>query len=245
MKGLAAIYRRELAGLFVTPLAWVLLCIALFVNGWLFLAYVEQFEGDVDVALRMAYGGSWIFWATLAFLPPLLTMRMISEEARAGLLEFLLTAPVGDAAVVVGKFLAATTVMAALWAAMLAYALAVQLLGTPPDWAVVLGGLLGTVLTSAFFCALGILWSAVTPTPLLAAFLAFVSNLAFLLLPFLRQLTHVRWVHEAIERVDVIGHFQRSFLLGVLDTAPVVFLLAWTALLVFLAVRLMEMRRWR
>jgi ABC-2 type transport system permease protein len=109
----------------------------------------------------------------------------------------------------------------------------------------VLGGLLGTVLTSALFCAIGILWSAVTPTPLLAAFFAFVSNLAFLLLPFLRSLTHSSLLHSLIERVDVVGHFQRSFLMGVLDTAPVVFLLAWTGLFVFLAVRLVEMRRWR
>lgn len=245
MSGLVAIYRRELAGLFVTPLAWALLCLALFVNGWLFLAYVQSTEGDVDASLRMAFGGSWIFWATLAFLPPLLTMRMLSEEARAGLLEFLLTAPVTDAAVVCGKFLAALTVMAILWCSMLVYAVAVQVLGTPPDWAVVIGGLLGMILTSALFCAIGIVWSAVTPTPLLAAFFAFVSSLTVLLLPFFRSLTHSRWVLDTIDRVDVIGHFQRSFLLGVLDTAPVAFLLVWTAFFVFLAVRLVEMRRWR
>lgn len=245
MKGLVAIYRRELAGLFVTPLAWVLVCIALFLNGWIFLAYLQGYGGDVDVALRMAFGGSWIFWGSLAFLPPLLTMRMLSEEARSGLLEFLLTAPVTDAAVVCGKFLAALTVMTVLWAAMLGYAVAVHALGTPPDWAVVLGGLLGMVLTSALFCAIGILWSAVTPTPLLAAFFAFVTSLAFLLVPFLRGLTHTEWVLAAIERVNVVGHFQRSFLMGVLDTAPVVFLATWTALVVFAAVRLVEMRRWR
>jgi ABC-2 type transport system permease protein len=245
VKGLVAIYRRELAGLFVTPLAWALLCLTVFVNGWVFRAYVQEYGGDVDVALRVAFGGSWIFWATLTFLPPLLTMRMLSEEARAGLLEFLLTAPVTDAAVVCGKFLAALTVMAVLWGSMVVYAITVHALGTPPDWAVVLGGLCGMILTSALFCAIGIAWSAVTPTPLLAAFFAFLSSVALLLLPFFRSLTHSRWVLATIDRVDVIGHFQRSFLLGVLDTAPVVFLVTWTGVVVFLAVRLVEMRRWR
>jgi gliding motility-associated transport system permease protein len=245
MKGLAAIYRRELAGLFLTPLAWVLLCIALLVNGWFFLAYVQEFQGDVDTALRFACGGSWVFWSQLVFLPPLLTMRMISEEARTGILEFLLTAPVSDAAVVVGKFLAATTVMAVLWLCLPAYALLVQALGTAPDWPAVLGGFLGTVLASALFCGIGVLWSAITGTPLLAAFLAFVSNLLFLLLPFFRPLTHAAWLHAVMERVDVIGAFNRSFQLGVLDTARVVFFAAWAAFFVFLAVRVVETRRWR
>jgi ABC-2 type transport system permease protein len=170
---------------------------------------------------------------------------MISEEARAGLLEFLLTAPVSDAAVVTGKFLAATTFMALLWSGVLLYGVFLAALGTPPDWGAVLGGWLGAVLCSGLFCGVGILTSAATQMPLLAAFLALVANLTWLLLPAIGSLTEAALVHRLVRTVDVIAHFQKSFLIGVLDTAQVAFFVAWAGLFVFLAVRVVETRRWR
>jgi len=244
MSGLFAIWRRELAGLFLTPLAWVLLCVSLLLNGYFFLGFLQDHGGDVDIALQWTYGGAWVFWSVIAFVPPLLTMRMISEESKSGMLEFLLTAPVSDAAVVLGKFLAATTVMAILWSSLLVYALAVQALGTSPDWSAVLGGFAGAIFASALFCGIGMLWSASVSVPLLAAFLAFVSNLVFLLLPFFRSMVPT-WLQGVIVRIDVIGHFKGSFLLGVFDTARLVFFLAWTVFFLFLAVRVVEARRWR
>jgi len=244
--GTLAIYRRELAGLFLAPLAWILLTLALLFNAFFFLLYLEgQARGEVNLALSLLLGGAWPFWILMAILPPLLTMRMISEESRSGMLEFLLTAPVSDAAVVCGKFLAATTFMAVLWGSVLLYALTLGALGTSPDWGPVLGGFMGSVLTSGLFCGVGILASAGTGTPLLAAFLAFIANLFILLMPLLGSLTEASWIHDLVKRVDVIAHFQKSFLVGVFDTAQVSFFLCWTALFVFLAVRLIETRRWR
>jgi ABC-type transport system involved in multi-copper enzyme maturation permease subunit len=86
MKGLVTIYRRELAGLFVAPLAWILLTISMWLTGWLFVTVLKQSGGDVNYANRFVAGQSMVFWALMIFLPPLLTMRMISEESRNGLL---------------------------------------------------------------------------------------------------------------------------------------------------------------
>ena len=102
MRGFLAIYRRELGGIFMGPLAWTLLVIAYALQGLLYLVYLKTSQGDVDLELRFAFGESWAFWALAALFPPLLTMRMISEESRMGLLEYLLTAPVTDVAVVLG-----------------------------------------------------------------------------------------------------------------------------------------------
>lgn len=245
MRGLVAIYRRELAGFFFTPLAWVLLFLALLVKGLFFVTFVEGLGGNVDIALSYSYGGSWTFWALAAFLPPLLTMRLISEESRSGVLEFLLTAPVTDAAIVTAKHLAATTVMAVLWSCLLVYALTIESLGTTPDWNAILGGYVGAILVSGLFCGVGVLWSAVFSTPLLAAFFAFLTNLLFLLIPYLGDRFSATWLGGLIERFDVTGHFRHSFLLGIFDTARLVFFLGWTALFVFLAVRVLETRRWR
>jgi ABC-2 type transport system permease protein len=245
MRGVLAIYRRELAGLFLGPLAWLLLFIALLLMGWLFVLYLKTSGGDVDVAVRWSLGESWVFWALLVVVPPLLTMRMISEEARSGLLEFLLTAPVSDAAVVTGKFLAAATFMALLWASVPVYAVVLASLGMPPDPGLLCGGWIGACLASALFCALGLFASSLTSMPIVAAFGAVVASLAVVTAPLLAGLSDQLWVRRAVARLDVIDHHKSAFLCGVLDTAYVAFFLSWTALLLFLCVRALEARRWR
>jgi ABC-2 type transport system permease protein len=245
MRGTLAIYRREVAGLFVGPVAWLLLALAFLLNGYLFLLYLKTSQGDVDVAVRLALGESWAFWALLILVPPLLTMRMISEESRTGLLEFLLTAPVSDAAVVLGKFLAAATFLAILWAGIAVYAVTLATLGIAPDPGVLFGGWLGAILASALFCAIGLFASSLTNTPVLAAFAAILINLVIVIAPLLARLTDAPWIKSAVARVDVIDHHKSAFLLGVLDSSYVVFFVAWTGLFLFVTVRTLEARRWR
>lgn len=248
MSGTWTIFRRELAGLFLGPLAWGLLFAALLLNGALFVLFIGQTDGAVDDSLGFALGNAWPYWALIIVLPPLLTMKMISEESRSGLLEFLLTAPVSDWAVVLGKLLAASVFMALLWSSTLFYGLCLSWLGAAPDWPVLLGSYFGALLVSALFCAIGLVTSAGTSTPLLAAFLAFVFNIVLLLLPFLARLAGAlpdNWRGAFSRRVDVISRVQGSFALGVIDTSHVLFFVAWTAFCVFLATRLVESRRWR
>lgn len=248
MSGLGAVYRRELAGLFLAPLAWILLCLTLVYNAFFFVFYLEsQTGGEVNTALSLLLGGAWPFWFLAMFLPPLLTMRMISEESRSGLLEFLLTAPVADAAVVCGKALAATTFMAILWGSVLLYGLLVHLLGAAPDWGQLVMQWLGASLVTALFCAVGLVASAISGTPLIAAFLAMVGNFLVVLLPVVAQSARglprdvLAWT---VSKIDVMGHFQGSFQTGALDSAHVVFFVAWILALLFLVVRIVEARRW-
>lgn len=245
MRGFLAIFRRELAGLFLGPLAWTLLCIALFLNGYLFLFYLRASGGDVDMALRFALGESFVFWALCVLIPPLLTMRMVSEEARTGLLEYLLTAPVSDLAVIGGKFAAALCFMALLWGTSFLHALVLALLGTPIDWGVVAAGWLGALLCSALFCGIGLWTSSLTGTPVLSAFAAVVINLCIVLAPLFAALSGSPGLSRAVEAVDVPMHLRTSFLFGVVDSAYVAFFLVWTAFFLFLSTRALEARRWR
>lgn len=262
MRGTWILFRRELAGLFLSPLAWILLWIALLLNGAFFWLYLSAADGDVSAALQASLGQGIVFWVLLVVLPPLLTMRLVSEESRTGTLEYLLTAPITDAGVVVGKFLAAWAFLAILWLSVPAYGLTVQVLGVAPDWGSLLGGYLGAVLASGLFVAIGMLVSSATSTPLLAAFLGFVACLLWLSLPFLANLVVSqlglllsRWpdVVEAVQRaatralhqVNVGAHLQGSFLMGVLDTSELVFFASWILFFLFLTVRSLEMRRWR
>jgi ABC-2 type transport system permease protein len=254
VRGTWIIYRRELAGLFMRPLAWVLLCLALLYHGAVFsFAVLTATGGNVSDTLMIALGGGIPYWWLMMLIPPLITMRMISDEARAGLLEFLLTAPVRDSAVVLGKLAAATTFMALFWGAVAIYALALDYIGTVPpggvDWGPVATGLLGAVLVSAFFCAVGLAVSAATDTPIVAGFLSFVVNLflvqVFPLLGQIGKLDPEHWLQDVLMHFDLVSQVQGSFMLGVVDTRGLAFFLVWIAFFVFLATRLVEMRRWR
>jgi ABC-2 type transport system permease protein len=238
VSGAWTIYRRELAGLFFSPLAWVLLCIALAFNGFFFVLSVKGYGGDVLQSMSFLLGGSYTFWMLVVLLPPLLTMRMFSEEARTGVLEFLLTAPVTDFAVVLGKLLAATTLMAVLWSSAFVYGLALAALGTPPDWAPLVSGVCGATLVSALFCAVGLAVSALSNTPLLAAFFSLPFLDALLALPPGSPL------RVALGHANVITQFQASFVVGALDTKHVLFFVVWTAFFSFVATRVLEARRW-
>ncbi len=245
MRGLITIYRRELAALFLSPLAWLLLAISLGLSGWLFVDFLRRTNGDITFSLALAGGGYGHYWAFMLFLPPLLTMRMISEEARTGMLEFLLTAPVSDRAVVLAKFLAAVSFMGALWLSIPAYAAALQLVGAPPDWPPVIGGYIGALLVSGLFTAIGLLASALFGTPALSAFVALTVSFGILVMPHLAGLVQWEWLGAIVGAVDVVAHFQSSFLLGVVDTQVLVFFFAWTGFFLFLAIRAVEAKRWR
>jgi len=246
VRGWSVLYRRALAGFFFARLVWLLFCLALFYHAFFFLLALNGLGGEVNRALGFMLGGGGSFWVLMVILPPLLTMRMISEESRSGVLEFLLTAPVSDAAVVLGKALAAATVLAAILLTVPLYGLIVHALGAPPDWGQLLLAYLGAVLVSFLFTSVGIVASACSGTPLVAAFFAMVLNIIFLAAPMAGAPAGplgeaLGW---GLEKINVMSHFQGSFLTGAFDTAHFTFFVAWIAALLFLAVRLVETRRW-
>jgi len=247
MHGFWTILRRELSALFLMPLAWVLLCIALPLLGTVFVTALETYGGDVARAFEFLCGENIIFWGLLVFLPPLLTMRMISEEAKTGTLEYVLTAPVSDAAVVCAKLGAVTAFLALFWASMFVFGVVTASTGTPPVWGALFAGWFGSVLVSAFFCAVGLVASALTSTPLLAAVIALIANVAILALPFAGDLARVpadHPIHEILLDWNVLDRFEGSFGIGVIDSAHIVFFVALTALAAFVATRLVESKRW-
>lgn len=246
LRGTAVIYRRELAGLFLQPVAWVLLGLGLFLNGYSFHSLLVAAKGDPDLAFTYAFLGGF-GWISIV-LPPLLTMRMISEEARSGLLEFLLTAPVKDGALVLGKVLAATTFMAVLWGGAFVLAAALAACGAAIDWPRLALAWFGAVQSSLVFCSAGLLASALSATPVVAAFLGMIFCAAILLAPsligqlaFLSRATR----NALIERIDLAGQLEQSFLRGLFDSSTLVLLLACSAVLLVLCTRRVEMQRWR
>ncbi|TAJ24258.1 MAG: hypothetical protein EPO68_01705 [Planctomycetota bacterium] len=246
LRGTAVIYRRELSGLFLQPVAWVLLALGLFLNGYAFPALLIATKGDADAAFLYAFR-SGFGWISIV-LPPLLTMRMISEEARSGMLEYLLTAPVKDGALVLGKVLAATTFMAVLWGGAFVLAAALAACGAAIDWPRLVLAWGGTVLASLVFCSAGLVASALAATPVVAAFLGMMLCAGIVLLPtFVDRLAFAsRATRRAlIERIDLAGQLEQTFLRGMFDSSTLVLLVSTSAVLLVLCTRRLEMQRWR
>ncbi len=235
MTGLAAVYRREVAGYFGQPVAYIVITAYLLMCGWfftsgLFLIGQADVRGYLDVAPTI-----------LVFFAPALTMRLLAEEWRNGTMELLLTLPVRDAEVVVGKYLAAFTVLVVAQVLTLAYPITVGLLG-PVDIGQVVTGYFGLLLLGAAFLAVGVLASALTSSQVVAFIVSFFVCFGLFLLgkslPFLPTPLLPLFDYLAVDT-----HFA-NLTKGVIDSRDVLYFL--TIVLICLAgtVHALQGRKW-
>jgi ABC-2 type transport system permease protein len=136
-----ATLRRELQVYFLSPLAYVVLTVFLLVNGfvfWLIVSFLSDPRASLGAPLELFFGQTFFFWLVLLFVTPVLTMRLLSEERRSGAIEVLMTAPVTEAQVILGKYLAALAFYTFLWLPTLVYALIIDRYGDV-DWGPVAG----------------------------------------------------------------------------------------------------------
>ena len=187
----------------------------------------------------MVRGASW-----LLLIGPILTMRLLAEEQKLGTLELLLTAPVRDEEVVLGKFLAVMGILLVMLLLTFYFPL-LLLLFSEPDFGPILTGYLGMFLLSSCFLAVGLLASSLTSNQIVAAVLGVGVLLLFWLLggasSFLESIPAAQAVVEYLSLSTHFGDFQR----GVIDSRGVLYYVTFTAAALFLAMRSVEMRRWR
>ena len=173
MSGFWPIFKRELFGYYVTPLAWVVITGFLLIQGlhfYLVLAhFASQLELSADNGPVQAFFGQTVFlYLPLLFTCPVLTMRLFAEERRSGTIEPLLTAPVTSAAVVLGKYAAVLVVYASMWLPTIIYPFIAESAGWV-DWNVVGASYLALLAVGASYLAIGTLTSALTRSQLTAA----------------------------------------------------------------------------
>jgi ABC-2 type transport system permease protein len=244
MSAFSALLRRELGALFATPLGWALSAAFLTVEGLLFWTLLQAFAGPDaphGEVFRFLFGGSPWFWLGQAALVPLLTMRLVAEERRAGTLEALLTTPVSAAQVAVAKFLGAWAFYLFLWVPTLAY---VAFLGAHLDLdpGPIAAGYLGVALVGAALVSVGLLASALAPGPVVAAAAAFAVIAALLSAGLLTP--HLPAAAPWLDHFSLPAAMA-DFARGIVDTRRVVYPLALTTLCLFLTARALEARRLR
>jgi len=172
LNGLVALYRKEMAAIFYSPVAYAVIAVFVLLMGYTFCA--QLFHTRSVSLVPMLFQAAMLLILTI----PLLTMRQFAEERRSGTLELLLSTPISDLAVVLGKFFASLSVIALLLVLMLAFPCALATIADP-DWGPILSGYVGLLLLAAALIALGLAVSAVTTNQLIAAI---VSLGLFLLL---------------------------------------------------------------
>lgn len=230
--------RRELAGYFLSPMAYVIG--GLFVLSSSLWFFHRIFVPLQEATLRPLFDAMAYI---LVFVAPLLTMRQMSEEYRSGTVETLLTAPVTDAQVILGKFLGVLGFYAALLATTVVL-LGLMIAYGRPDPGVAIMGYVGLILLGATFLSVGLFASTCTRYQLVAAIVATAILALFAILMQLVVAHGPEPWNLLAARVNAMTYFQ-DFSRGVLDTRGVVFFLTATGLFLFLGVKTLESRRWR
>lgn len=238
MMRIRTIAARELPAYLLSPSGYVITALFLLITGFLFA--FAGFEQGQTASLRPTF--DVITWVLL-FICPAVAMRTISEELRSGTFEALMTAPVTEAEVVVGKFLGSAAFLVLMLLPTGMYAVALELYGRP-DYGELLCGYLGVMLAGAAYLAGGILASTLTSSQVVA-FL--VSVFFWVALVFSTKLLPARlddnWA-ELVRALDPDLRLQ-NFSIGLLDTSDVVYFLSMTALLLTAAVKSLQVRRLR
>jgi ABC-2 type transport system permease protein len=176
------------------------------------------------------------------FMIPMITMRLFAEEKRSGTIELLMTSPVRDTEIILGKWLAALT----LYASILGLSMinvAVLFLYGKPDWKPILVGYLGLLLQGGCLLAVGTFISTLTRNQIIAAGATFAACLLLWILDWVSAYETAAWA-KVLSYMSVVTHFE-PFSKGVLDTKDVIFYLSVMFLGLFLTARSMESLRWR
>jgi ABC-2 type transport system permease protein len=230
------ISRREIRTYFNSPVAYIVVTVFTAITGYLFFT---QLFLEKQAELRQLFSFMPFLFM---FMVPAVTMRLLADEKSSGTLELLSTMPVRDWEVVVGKFLAALTLVATAIGLTLVYAITVRLLG-PLDRGPAIGGYLGLLLMGGAFCSIGVMCSAFTRNSIIAFIAAFGVCFALYLLGRLTQ-----FMPQAIQPLtsflSIDGHFD-NIGRGVIDSRDVIYYLSVIATCLLLATTALESRRWK
>jgi ABC-2 type transport system permease protein len=236
----AAIFKKELRSYLASPLGYVFILFYLLVsNGFFF--FIHDFFRVGQATMRGYFVTMpWIF---LFFLPAV-TMRLWAEERKLGTLEMLLTMPLREIEVVLGKFFAGLAFLMITLAFTITIPVSIGILGRP-DWGVLAASYVGAVFLGAAYLAIGLWISSLTESQVVA-FIVSVAVIFVLLVAGVAPswLGSLGWFAAFCEYLSLLSHFQ-NILRGVLDTRDVVYYLLVVTTFLYLNVKNIESRQWK
>jgi len=253
MSNILAIAQKELKSYFASPIAYIVLGLFAFVYGYF---YAVMFSYFMQMSMRGAMGGAppmnvnqdllrpvtQNMLVVLLFVMPLITMRTYAEEKRSGTIELLLTAPLTDFQIIMGKFLGAMGLFGAMMLVTLPH-IAILFAYGNPEWKPIVTGYLGLLLFGGCFISLGLFISSLTTNQIVAAVVTFSLFLMLWVItwvgsfggPTLESLTSYLSI---IEQWDDFGK-------GVIDTSHLIYYLSFITFGLFLTAKSVDSERWR
>ena len=249
---LVTMTRRELSAFFYSPIAYFVLVgftLAAAINFASFVNLLLQVRTPIPEPVVQYYIYSLWPVVTVVFAVPALTMRLLSEEQRSGTMEVLLTAPVSETTVVLGKFLAAFVMFLTVWVPFGLFLAALRLGGAAPfDYRPLLAFLVALCVTGAGLVSMGLFFSALTRNQIASGVLTFVGMFALLFAhiakgQFFRDEPNSLWV-PVLTHVSYLDAWSTA-LEGKVEPNLLLFYLSMTVFFLFGTVKLLESRKWR
>jgi ABC-2 type transport system permease protein len=255
VSNILAIANKELRSYFASPIAYAVIGFFALAFGFMFYNFLRFFGmqsmrmgqmgmgGPVNINQMMIRPLIMQISVIVLFMLPMVTMRTYSEEKRSGTIELLLTSPVTDLQIILGKFVGAL----GLYAMMLLVTLpsvAILFWYGNPDWKPVATAYLGLLLLGSSFISFGLFVSSTTKNQIVAGVLTFVLLLMLLLVSWMRDFVTSPIASSVVSALSLFEHFD-DFSKGVLDTKHLVYYLSIITFGLFLTSRSVDSERWR
>jgi ABC-2 type transport system permease protein len=236
MTAALTVAKREIRTYFNSPIAYIVITVFMLLSGYLFFSslFIER-----QAELRSYFN---LMPLLLSFIVPAMAMRLIAEEKASGSLEMLITMPVRDWQVIVGKFLAGMALLAAMVGLTLFYAVTVMLVG-PLDRGPAIGGYVGILLVGGAYMAIGVMASTLTRNQIVAFIIGFAISfslyLFYRLVPFMPESLRPMLAYLSVE-----SHFD-GMSRGIIDSRDVVYYLSVMVVSLVIATVSLESRKWK
>ncbi len=247
MRNIWTIAKREYDNYFNGPLAYVVAFAILLPIGIYFslIMWVSSQPSSFGAPAPESTPINWLFVFLMIFLSPALTMRLLSDEARMGTLELLLTAPIRDFELVAGKWLGAFMFVLSIALLTLLFPIILNNFVTPGiDWRVMISSYIGLILVCAALIALGTGISALF-TNQFAAFFVTLGLFFFLWFMISLPANYLPNGGDVLNYLSISTHFTQSMNGGTINLGDIVYYLSLTALGLFVGTTAVEIRRWR
>lgn len=241
MRNVWTILVKELYTYFVSPVAYFVLFVFVGIIGFLFstsliLGGINRME--TTEVLNVLFLNMSV---TLLFFAPAMTMKLFAEERRTGTIELLMTSPVRDVEVVMGKYLASLTLLFMMLTLTLPFPIITSFYGKV-DVGPVISGYVGLILLGASFLSIGMLVSSMCKNQIVAALTSFGILLLLWIIGFIARGKGT--IGEVLKYLSLVEHFE-DFARGIIGLKHVIYYLSVTAVFLFATIRSVESAKWR
>ena len=253
MRNIIAIADKELRAYFASPIAYIIIGLFSLLFGWFFymflVLFVQQSQqmmqfggGAANINQQMIRGVHLNSAVIILFVMPMITMRTYSEEKRSGTIELLLTSPITDLQIILGKFFGALGLYVAMLVVTMLYMLILFAHGNP-EWRPIVAGYLGLLLMGGCFISAGLLISSVTKNQIVAGFITFAVFLMLWVINWIGESSGPT-TREIVSYLSITEHFD-DFARGIIDTKHVIYYLSFITFGLFLTAKSVDSERWR